>query len=346
MSWIQYCDCWHKPLCLKPNSGSRRIKLLNCDTLAVEEATDDHPYVALSYVWGESSSAEDFVEHNRSGRRVLLSKSPRVISDAIHATRSLGYRYLWIDKLCIDQNNANEKHQQIQQMDVIYEKAQLTIIAAAGEDESYGLPGVTRKRVPRMEKVMIGSALEIVWTAKDPHYAIRESVWSTRGWTFQEAVLSRRRLVFLDDQVYFECNAMNCWESLITPLDTIHIKSRTRMEESFRAGVFDRNERMRFGDFDLRYLPVSGVFAWYLSSIEEYTARKLRFDTDSCTALSGVMRRFTKRERPIYEIAGRTQISLNGDLTFLRGAGLVGLVEWGMILERLFTPSTLSAALN
>ncbi|ETS77948.1 hypothetical protein PFICI_10010 [Pestalotiopsis fici W106-1] len=297
LSWMEYCDCNHTTLCLAPKSEACKIKLLNCDTLTMEEATVESRYVALSYVWGQSNPVGDYVVRDDNGIRVLLPKSPKVISDAISATKSLGYGYLWIDKLCIDQENAIEKHQQIQQMDVIYEHAQLTIIAAAGEDETHGLPRVTSEHAPWPEKVSIGNDLSIVWTATDPHHAIRQSVWSTRGWTFQEAVLSRRRLVFLEDQVYFECNAMSCYESTSNPLDRLHAVSKVHMDNCYRGGVFDRKHADVYGFFGVDSMHLPKLYRWYISLIEQYTARKLRYDSDSYTAFSGVVRRFAKRKQ-------------------------------------------------
>jgi hypothetical protein len=304
LSWIEYCDHHHNTLCLSSNSEAHGIKLLNCNTLTIEVATVESQYVALSYVWGQSDPVENYVVQDDHDRRVLPSAFPKVVANAICVTKSLGYQYLWVDKLCIDQHNSVEKQLQIPKMDVIYEKAQLTIIAAAGKDESHGLPGTSRKRTSWPETVSVGGHLNVVWTAKDPHYAIRQSTWSSRGWTFQEAVLSRRRLVFLEDQVYFECNAMNCYESLISPLDLLHVENKTQMDDAFRAGVFDRNERLRFGQLDGNSMPRYKLFPLYLSSIEQYTARNLRFDSDSYIALAGVMRRFARRKRPIYEVYG------------------------------------------
>ena len=60
-------------------------------------------------------------------------------------------------------------------------------------------------------------------------------------------MLSRRRLAFTDDQVYFECNAMNCCESIATPLDEIHIRNRSRILDWIRAGMFGRNGKLQFG---------------------------------------------------------------------------------------------------
>ncbi|KAK7973836.1 hypothetical protein PG989_015684, partial [Apiospora arundinis] len=91
------------------------------------------PYVALSY---EGDSDE------------LPNQLPAVVQDAMTVCKDLGIQYLWVDKYCIRQNDAEEKHNQIRNMDIIYSAAELTIIAACSENSSEGLQGVSRPRAP------------------------------------------------------------------------------------------------------------------------------------------------------------------------------------------------------
>jgi Heterokaryon incompatibility protein (HET) len=133
--------------------------------------------------------------------RLLPSNVPQVILDAMTVTLNLGHQYLWVDKYCISQNAGSEKHEQVRNMDVIYRDACLTIIVASGEPGCHSLPGFSRPRV-HQPQVSIGEGL-YVSPMPDPLWVIRNSCWATRGWTYQEALLSRRRLVFTDHQVYF-----------------------------------------------------------------------------------------------------------------------------------------------
>jgi len=129
--WIGFCSKNHGPTCpkTKGGKGAKRIsgfRLLDCKTRSVMEASVNRAFVALSYVWGAPETAVDSIPW------------PPVVEDAIAVTKSLGYRYLWVDRYCINQNNAQEKHQQITNMHVIYHQAQFTIVAAAGRDATYG----------------------------------------------------------------------------------------------------------------------------------------------------------------------------------------------------------------
>lgn len=304
VNWLQYCSRNHKRLCSKSRSSVDGLKLIDCESLAVKTAHPGDIYVALSYVWGSSDSNNapkgggDAIDNAK-----LPLILPAVISDAVKVTKLLGFRYLWIDKFCIDQNDPGKKHDQIKHMGLIYENAELAIIAAAGLDENYGLPGVGATPRTAQLAAEIGN-VRVVSSMRHPHSSIRSSKWSTRGWTFQEAVLSRRRLVFTDEQVYFECNAMNCYESVSIPLHKLHVKNKSKQRDCFRAGVFGRNGKEVFGRLDLNTLSACGIFVRYLATIEEYSSRELRYDVDSLDALIGVTRKFERVRYPCLHIWG------------------------------------------
>ena len=139
---------------------------------------------------------------------------PLTIEDAIAITQLLSFRYLWADRYCIDLKNEEEKLEQFAKMDVICSGSEFAIIAAAGQDPSFGIPGVSRSaRKFQQARGKIGK-YTLLSTLDYPIPSIENSVWIRRGWTYQEASLSRRRLVFTENQLYFECCAMYCLESL------------------------------------------------------------------------------------------------------------------------------------
>ena len=98
-------------------------------------------------------------------------------------------------------------------MDLIYALAQVTIIATAGQGPDYGLPGVRGTLHSCQPQLKIGNHF-LVSTLPSPKLAIKSSKWATRGWTYQEGLLSKRRLFFTNEQVFYECNGMHCMESL------------------------------------------------------------------------------------------------------------------------------------
>lgn len=300
--WLEYCKTNHSKLCShSTNSLVPGLRLIDCWTMSIKEAGDSSPYVALSYVWGDPANVDSTLR--RTGNRLLLpARLSPVISDAISVTRALGFQYLWVDKFCIDQGDAAAKHQQIEQMNTIYEKAVLTIIAAAGEDETYGLPGVGQ-RLREPQNMARFTGLSVISTMKHPHSSIRSSRWASRGWTFQEAALSRRRLVFTDQQMYFECDSMNCFESVSSPMDRPHARVSSASLDNLRAGMFSRDTTLRFGTsrFDRSFF---SVFQEYLSAVQDYSARDLSYEADSLNAFRGIIHRYSNLEEPVFTIWG------------------------------------------
>jgi hypothetical protein len=106
-------------------------------------------------------------------------------------------------------------HVQIMQMGEIYATAELTLVAAAGNDPTYGLPGVCPETRPLERHEQCGS----VYLLPAPYYSGLEEVaaskWASRAWTFQEFYHSRRRLIFTDHQVIFICGTTTQYEFML-----------------------------------------------------------------------------------------------------------------------------------
>ncbi|KAI0190371.1 heterokaryon incompatibility protein-domain-containing protein [Xylaria flabelliformis] len=309
--WICYCQKYHKD-CLSNSHIDRDLHLIDCNSRRVELAANGDQYVALSYVWGSyNTQLECETQHAGTELPVAL---PKVIEDAISVTRALGYNYLWVDKYCIDQNNRNTKHDQIRQMHIIYEKAELTIVAACGVDQDSGLVGVSTPRSGN-ETIKLGNA-SLSWVT-DPQQSIRGSRWFTRGWTFQEAVLARRRLVFTKEQTYFECNAINCCENFHIPLNTLHRMTKDEMKSVYREGMFG-------GRLNMHHPSTSDLHLQYCACVEDYSRRELTYDADVLNAFLGITQRFELRrtkEDPQDDLEGcqgcqRDQVVIQGILCF------------------------------
>lgn len=124
----------------------------------------------------------------------------------------LGLRYLWVDRYCIDQSDPRRKHELASQMDRIDAGAAVTIIAAAGTDPFFGLPGVSTTPRKLFSRRFGPLGQDCLILPAHPAGEVEESVWTARGWNYQEALLSRRRLVFTESQVYFQCQTGDCVE--------------------------------------------------------------------------------------------------------------------------------------
>jgi hypothetical protein len=271
--WVTMCQQLHTKTCAAAMLSATTVpffKLIDCETRKITPGPNE-PYVALSYLWGTVKPPKSPVAGH------LPDNLPKTMEDSISVTRKLGFRYLWIDAYCIDQDREDEKAAQIPKMDLIYQNAAITIIACAGNDSDYGLPGVgSRHRLPQAEASM-GKHL-IVSALDDPREFIENSKWATRAWTYQEGILSRRRLVFTDEQAYFECNGMYCCESMDLPLVDLHTNSR----QSFKR-IFWRGSSIGF------FPHGSGRSQWeMIERIQDYSIRSSNL-TDPSDILKGIL---------------------------------------------------------
>ena len=117
--------------------------------------------------------------------------------------RSLGYRYLWVDRLCIIQDGSwDHKYVQLEQMAIIYGQADLTIVAAEGDSAEFGLFGVSHRR-HAPDAIRINDSLGLGGEVPSLHSHLQETVYADRGWTYQQYVVSPRLLIFTKFGLYF-----------------------------------------------------------------------------------------------------------------------------------------------
>ncbi len=168
-------------------------------------------YIALSYVWGGPQPFQNvtsrrkylYIPHSIS---VDDEAIPRTICDAIRLVANLGEKYIWVDSLCICQDEMENKMSQVMNMGNIYSQALLTIVAASGSNANAGLPGVrafSRNSGQRTECVQGMILANELPQLED---IIGQSYWNTRAWTYQEKELSSKCLIFCKTHIFFQCN--------------------------------------------------------------------------------------------------------------------------------------------
>jgi hypothetical protein len=155
-SWIDDCERNHHECRSLEHLTQRPAWLIDVEEQCLVPAGQGSRYLALSYVWGSVPS----LQTSRANQRDLqvpgaLSQSPMeeqiplTIRDAMGLTRSLKVRYLWVDSLCICQDDEDLKHTQLEAMGSIYANAVVTIVAASGHDAAHGLCGLEGITPPR-----------------------------------------------------------------------------------------------------------------------------------------------------------------------------------------------------
>ena len=217
--WVQTCNVHHDPCRLPALATAREhdIYLVDVQDYRIIPATLAKKYVALSYVWGPTMTpvlTRDTILQCCSIGGLNDLMVPQTIMDAVQLVRSIGMRYLWVDSLCIEQDDDNKKQQQLTIMDSIYASAELLIVAAAGSDANAGLPGIgsTPRRI--LQGIENISGVQLITAQSPVQQVLKWSAWNRRGWTFQEAVLSRRALVFTESLVYWCCQVTTWREDM------------------------------------------------------------------------------------------------------------------------------------
>ena len=226
-------------------------------------------YCALSYSWGRSKSFRTHKATYQGRIRGFKHEDlPTTIRDAVCLTRCLGFQYIWVDALCIVQDDKADWARNSAMMDEIYGFATLTIAASTCEDKWQSL---FRHR-PIPVGVSITSACS---NDKSKHGKLslsqREGVFedifkaaplASRAWTLQERVLSRRTVHFTNEQLFWECQQYGLGEdgsnfdksfssrSFLPPLGVSATPNLSQMLARWRILVDDYSQRNLFATGD------------------------------------------------------------------------------------------------
>ncbi|KAI8635609.1 heterokaryon incompatibility protein-domain-containing protein [Xylariaceae sp. FL1651] len=237
-SWADHCDVEHAGTCHGltewesiPKPAMAPLLLIDViSSCLVEILLVNKPktqYIALSYVWGLLPDVLETTCEILPGLQIpnafssssqWTARLPDTVRDAIELTRRLDLRYLWVDRLCIVQDDITGKNLQLEQMGAIYANAYLTLVAADGADANYGLrgscPGVSQPRVFELPLLTFAQGGKSLILEPDIKSRRTRGEWHRRGWTFQERTLSHRNLVFQQGRVFWECRGAVWTEEL------------------------------------------------------------------------------------------------------------------------------------
>lgn len=322
-AWFEVCTRQHGACRCAINARSHmpRTRLIDCKARKLIKMgiwPFHHRFAALSYRWGVTPEPQ--MEQDREGR---LSNLPLTIEDAMSVTKGLGLRYLWVDQYCIDQSNSQEKQAQIQKMDRIYQCAEVTIMATAGDDCHYGLPGVSKRARQVLDPFILDDTLTFgICPAAGAHW--QNGAWHERGWTFQETHLARRRLVFSETLVHFECSHHKPWQRENSGgFETVqhNAKETGKLRGSYTALALDIRQDLDTWDWceisplistvSLQRVAAyalhgyfQGCILEYYSFVTHYTMRKLSYASDALNAFLGLANAMQELRCPIYNVVG------------------------------------------
>ncbi|CAG7562024.1 unnamed protein product [Fusarium equiseti] len=264
-----------------------------------DQGSKNPEYVALSYAWGPVSNHS--FKTTASNLQAMLeslpfSQLPKMIQDAIIFTRKLGFRYLWVDALCIlqsegpdDMNHKEDWSREATRFGYYYQNATVTLSAtgAKSSDEGLFLPRPAQafdlEPVILRRKLRTSETREISILPKVPSWTseIKGAPLYERGWAIQERMLSTRVVHFANNMVLWECHERRATE---IDHDGLSLKDRDSgmvyEEVSDFMPVFRNLQRQGKGASQV-------IREWY-SFIEGYTSAKFTFAGDRLPALSGI----------------------------------------------------------
>ncbi|KAK3174859.1 hypothetical protein OEA41_002105 [Lepraria neglecta] len=278
--------------------------------------TCEHHHPSHSEHLGESHG--DRGEFNGAIHESLAQeKLPRTIRDALDLTYKLDELYLWVDVLCILQD---DKRVQIQSMSEVYSNAILTIVAGVGESANAGLPRVNyagdaensmlqslqegdtkRRRSPSC------AGFSSEWHSTEAYegwHSMETSRWISRAWTYQETILSKRLLLVLRQRMMLACGH-SLFEEGMEP-DTARVHPR-------------------FGSFD-RKLERRNSLECYEHCVFSYTRMNLTLPADILRAFEGILSRLRLYLRSRF-IFGLPETEIESALAWQGGEGLAGSRE-------------------
>ena len=285
LCWLNECQSQHLS-CSKYDNQFRvpnhlpGLRFVDVHASCVVQATaETQDYLTLSYVWGALEhlvlKRDNINQLSKPGaiETSFQTQLPQVIRDAIRVTQDLGFKYLWVDTLCICQDDYDEKAAQIAAMNLIYKGATMTLVAAEADNAFSGLPGVRPYPQPR-ERIVERVGLIRLTTVSPPiDELMANSKWFTRAWTYGEEQFSRRLLYFTKQHVYFSCLLYS------------------HREDAYDGdpGAYTGKGQRILHDFSTQ------EYFWLQSCLAEFSPRTYTFPIDRLDAFRSILNELTER---------------------------------------------------
>ncbi|KAG4431588.1 hypothetical protein IFR05_012928 [Cadophora sp. M221] len=239
-----------------------------------------------------------------------------------YVTRALGFKYLWIDSLCIIQDSVEDWATESASMHSIYGNSSYNISAIASSSSSEGL----FLKKPVYTPIRINIFLN---GAKTPHIMRMHDTWNEfitssplnlRGWVCQERLLSPRVLHFSKHQIFWECGQLSAsedWPEGVPPrpvpeIDPFYPKYILPHDDHGikRHGIKRQLSEIVRGSVAVDRKNIQIVWA---KVVKLYTRASLTYSTDRLVAISGIAAQFQPKIRSKY-LAGLWECNIATDL--------------------------------
>ncbi|KAH7078781.1 heterokaryon incompatibility protein-domain-containing protein [Paraphoma chrysanthemicola] len=283
--------------------NSRDFRLIDVINKCVVLVDQPAEYAALSYVWGTSSRLL-LSKNNQSmlSARDALSVDkedvPKTFRDAILIAESLNIGYLWVDALCIFQDDSEQVKKHMEIMETIYSSAVLTIVSDTSSVNT-GIPGVSLARPHPPQASFSWCGTTYLSARRTFGEALKSSPWERRAWCLQEKIFSKRLLVLSMDQAFFHCGAATWFEDTILE-GKENISGAVHMRERLTAFHKCQPKAALYSAYE-SHRDAFGRNFWSL--VKNYSKRMLSFQSDTIRAFAGVLHSVESRYgQPVWGI--------------------------------------------
>ncbi|OAL55515.1 HET-domain-containing protein [Pyrenochaeta sp. DS3sAY3a] len=293
MKWFAECIKEHRLFCPAPNSSAGPaplplrvidVGLSGTQRIRLKQTNNERGYYAcLSHCWGAGQPLRTTLNPDTLTsyqEEIQWGQLPKTFQDAIFVTRKFSIPYLWIDSLCIVQDDIKDWETQSAQMAAIYENS---VITFAGSASSGPTQGLFRKADPEHLDHGIGGtedrqSFQALRKRKPLPHTATELPLMKRAWVFQERLLSTRYLHFGQNELLWECMERQTCEcgnlglggpsrlTWLLPKHRLHPLSLQHMTIDYTSNV---------------------AVAWQVAVVD-YTRMELSYSIDIFPAISGI----------------------------------------------------------
>ncbi|KAH7635705.1 HET domain protein pin-c2 [Sordaria sp. MPI-SDFR-AT-0083] len=319
------------------NNPGNDIKLVSANDVPCDRLLPP-PYLTLSHCWGPPEKRPTMTTKKTLAQRmerIPFSDLPPTFQEAVDVTRQLGQRYLWIDSLCIVQDDKDDWGREAGLMSKVYSQAYCTLAALNAKDSTEGLrvqnlEDVQKNMGPFLDLMVPwkeGSSYQVrIWASVPRHWMIAyygkndSSPLLRRAWTLQEWLLSRRTIFFGADQLLWECRThrgsaeLPWWGK-----GDGAVLSEGAPPEEWQRDEWSELQRTQSEVAAIIASSRETVKRWW-QLVADYSDRFLTKDTDKLAALSGVARYHQKDFPDATYVAGMWSSHLPEALLWIPGS--------------------------
>ncbi|KAH7086209.1 heterokaryon incompatibility protein-domain-containing protein [Paraphoma chrysanthemicola] len=244
-------------------------------------------YATLSYCWG---GPQEFQLNTESESMLMsgfqASLLPKTLHDAVQVAWDIGLRWIWIDGLCIRQDDVEDKAMEVARMHLIYGSSFVTISASRADSCAQGFLHQSSLPAP----ATVGYKIPYASPSKRQGSVILSKLFrkispiDNRGWTLQEHLLAHRVVRFTDYQLHWTCMDTSMFEPKSPEsLPTSHVRNVKLAYEMYK-GIRDENRGCRH----------------WMNIVEEYCRRRLTDGSDKLPAMSGIAESWARTSNDEY----------------------------------------------